>query len=444
LERSPLNSIKASALLIAISLLGFAAWQALPQLGAPGEGLVPRLGHLRTELARARENLLAGSDVLENPIPVPKGPVPLEFFGMHLIERANWPTIPVGALGKGTFTSWTYLQRSRGNYNWSNLDAWVALAQAQGVDYFFVFDGFPRWATSDAKTCVPANILGTEFCGALPSDPSIIDEFVTALVTRYRGRIKYYEIWNEPYAKPFVEPADLVAFANRVIPLIRSLDPDARIIAPSMNAPFGYHRYFERYYAAGGPTQVDIISLHAYADAPEKLTPGGDQLGPLLPMIAKYGISGKPFWDTEGAWNGTTGKDAPDAEHQPGFLARYFLLHWSEGFTRFYWYAWDNSLFGTLWNGRSGASKASVALKQVQSWMIGNTLAGRITPSGTVWSGTFARPDGTPTFVVWDTAGFSTFPAPPKYARYRDLEGEVRPIRDHQVPIGPSPVLLEP
>jgi hypothetical protein len=440
----PLNSIKPSALLIAISLIGFAAWQALPRLGVPGDGLVPNFGHLRTELARARENLLMGSVVPESPIQLTKSAVPPEFFGMHLIERANWPTIPIGALGKGTFTSWTYLERSRGRYDWVNLDGWVGLAASHGVDYFFAFDGFPGWATSDRKTCIPANMPGTEFCGALPSDPATIDEFVTALVTRYRGRIKYYEIWNEPYAKPFVEPTDLVAFAKRVIPLIRSLDPDARIIAPSMNAPFGYHRYFERYYAAGGPTEVDIVSLHAYADAPESLTPGGDQLGPLLPLVAKYGIASKPLWDTEGAWNGTSGKDAPAPEQQPGFLARYFLIHWSEGFTRFYWYAWDNSLFGTLWNPGSGASKAGVALKQVQTWMIGNTLAGRITPSGTVWSGRFVRPDGTPTLVAWDTAGSSTFLAPSQYTRYRDLEGEARPIRDYQVPIGPSPVLLEP
>jgi hypothetical protein len=229
-----------------------------------------------------------------------------------------------------------------------------------------------------------------------------------------------------------------------VIPLIRSLDPDAKIIAPSMNAPFGYYRYAERYYAAGGPTNVDVVSLHAYANAPEHLTASGDQLGPLLPLVTKYRLAGKPFWDTEGGWNGTTGQDAPDAEHQPGFLARYFLLHWSEGFTRFYWYAWDNSLYGTLWSRNSGVSKAGVALQQVQNWMIGNILAGRITPSGTVWSGTFVRPNGTRALVVWDTAGSSGFQAPPQYARYRDLQGDIHPIRDAQVPIGINPVLLEP
>jgi hypothetical protein len=439
-----LKFAKASMLVIAGLLLVFAAWSLVRELGAPGAGVTQTIGGLRTELARARESLIEPARVTENPIPVPSVPVPREFFGNHLVERANWPTVPVGALGKGTFTSWTYLQRARGNYNWSNLDAWVELAQAHGVDYFFVFDGFPRWATSDAKTCVPANMPGTEFCGALPSDPSIIDEFVTALVTRYRGRIKYYEIWNEPYAKPFVEPGDLVTFANRVIPLIRALDPDAKIIAPSMNAPFGYHRYAERYYAAGGPTNVDIISLHAYADAPEHLTARGNQLGPLLPIISKYRLAGKLFWDTEGGWNGTTGQDAPDAEHQPGFIARYFLLHWSEGFTRFYWYAWDNSLFGTLWSRGSGASKASLALGEVQKWMIGNTLAGRISPSGTVWSGILVRPNGTQTLVVWDTAGSSVFNAPLQFVRYRDLQGEIHRIQGAQVPIGVSPVLLEP
>jgi hypothetical protein len=434
-------------LAIAGSLLLFAAWNLLPFVGGSRQGpIYLDYQRLRTELARVKTRLTPGTLVFENPVAVPAVPVPPEFFGMHLIDRANWPTVPVGALGKGTFTSWTYLERSRGKYDWSNLDAWVTLAQQHGIDYFYTFDGFPRWATSDTNSCAPANLLETYFCAALSSDMTIIDEFVTALVTRYKGRIQYYELMNEPHAigPSGMQVAELATFAKHVIPIIRSIDPAAKIIAPSMDGPFEERaHYASRYYAAGGPTDVDIISLHSYARQPEDLTTGAVQLGPLLSVISNYGLGKKPIWDTEGAWYGLTGKDAPDAEQQIGFIGRYYLLHWSEGISRFYWYAWDNSQWGTLWKSSSGTSKAGFALQQVQSWMVGATLSGRIIPSGTVWSGTFVRPNGTQALVVWDSAGSSIYHAAPQYARYRDLDGEVHPIRDHRIPIGISPVLLE-
>ena len=384
-----------------------------------------------------------------NPLPVPTAPVPREFFGMHVIDRKDWPTVSIGALGKGTFTSWTYIERSRGTYDWSNLDAWVDLATQRGVDYFYSFDGFPRWATSNVASCEAANVPGTDFCGALPSDLTIVDEFVTALASRYRGRIKYYELMNEPYTigpdswGRGMRVADLVTFTKRVIPIIRAVDPEAKIISPSMNAPFGYANYTERYYAAEGPTNIDIISLHAYADQPEDLTASGRQLGPLLSIIAKYGLVNKPLWDTEGAWTGTSGKDAPDSDHRVAFIARYYLIHWSEGLSRFYWYAWDNSLYGTLWRDDSGTSKAGLTLQQVQNWMIGATLASRIVPSGTVWSGTLVRPNGNRALVLWDTSGPSIYNAPSQYTQYRDLDGDAHPILNNRLPIGIKPVLLE-
>ena len=385
-----------------------------------------------------------------NALPVPAKPVPPEFFGMHVIERGNWPTVSIGALGKGTFTSWTYIERLRGSYDWSNLDAWVDLAMQHHVDYFFSFDGFPRWATSDVTSCEAANISGTDFCGALPFDRAVVDEFITALATRYRGRIKYYELMNEPYAIGTgsrgrgMSVADLVTFAKWAIPIIRAADPESKIISPSMNAPFGYAHYADQYYAAGGPTNVDIISLHAYADQPEDLTPSGGQLGPLLPIIKRYGLINKPLWDTEGAWTGTTGKDdAPDPDQQVAFIARYYLIHWSEGLTRFYWYAWDNSRWGTLWRDGSGTSRPGLALRQVEDWMIGSTLVDRIVPSGTVWSGTFVRSNGAPTLVVWNTSGPSMYNAPSQYTHYRDLDSDVHSIINHRLPIGIKPVLLE-
>ena len=40
----------------------------------------------------------------------------------------------------------------------------------------------------------------TYFCAALPSSMSDLGSFVKALTSRYRGRLRYYELMNEPWA----------------------------------------------------------------------------------------------------------------------------------------------------------------------------------------------------------------------------------------------------
>ena len=157
------------------------------------------------------------------------------FFGMHYVQQSGvglpvppddiLASQPIGALAKGTLTDWTYLEQSRGTYDWRNLDYWVQQAADLGVDYYFSFGGIPKWATSDQSTCIAAALPNTFRCSALPADMTTVDEFVTALVTRYKGKIAYYELMNEPYyvGTAGVSASDLATFANRVVPIIRSI-----------------------------------------------------------------------------------------------------------------------------------------------------------------------------------------------------------------------------
>ena len=67
----------------------------------------------------------------------PSDEIPPSYFGMHIISTRHWPSVSVGALGKGTLVSWIYIETSRGTYDWQNLDRWVELAQSRGVTMFW-------------------------------------------------------------------------------------------------------------------------------------------------------------------------------------------------------------------------------------------------------------------------------------------------------------------
>ena len=123
------------------------------------------------------------------------GEIPPSFFGMTLINTAPWPTVPVGALGKGTFVSWIYIETSRGVYDWSNLDRWVAFAESHGTRMFWANAAVPDWAAADQRTCFES--YGYVRCTSMITDIADWDNFITAMVTRYKGKLDY-ELWNEP------------------------------------------------------------------------------------------------------------------------------------------------------------------------------------------------------------------------------------------------------
>ncbi len=370
------------------------------------------------------------------------GPIPSSLFGMNLINKANWPTVPVGALGKGTLTTWPYSEPTRGSFNWANLDAWVATAQNHGVDFFFSNELVPPWAAADQSTCGPTYPGSTTIgCTSMVANIQDWDDFVTALVTRYKGKIQIYELWNEP--QHFTGTvADMVALTQHMYDKIRSLDPGAVIISPSAIAP-----YLDSYFAAGGVKTVDVISLHGYPDPKNDVAESinGFLTQPLKTVLAKYGLSSKPLWDTEGSWGDESAGAITDPDLQVAFVARFYLLHWSDGIGRLCWYAWDSASWGTLWDSVNGAHPAATAYQQVHNWMVGATMNAQCSvASDSTWTCGFTRSGGYQAQAVWNTATTKAFTPASIYTQYRDLSGKTVAIPSgSSVAIGAKPILLE-
>jgi hypothetical protein len=62
-------------------------------------------------------------------------------------------------------------------------------------------------------------------------------EYVRFIVSHFKGRIQYYEIWNEPdMGGPLqhIEIADYINLVKRTVPVIRQEDPEAKIVVGSI------------------------------------------------------------------------------------------------------------------------------------------------------------------------------------------------------------------
>jgi hypothetical protein len=101
-------------------------------------------------------------------------------------------------------------------------------------------------------------------------------DYVRFVVDHFRGRVQYYEIWNEPDIAEFCPKSiDLEDYANlvqRTVPVIRETDPDVKIVIGGVsNTRFGGYDYLVA--LLENPEimpLVDVISFHPqYGASPE-------------------------------------------------------------------------------------------------------------------------------------------------------------------------------
>lgn len=397
--------------------------------------------------------------------------IPPQYLGLILhpevlTDKVPWPAIPFGGMRLwATETQWAVLNPSESTYDWSELDSWLDIAAQNGkTDLIYTFGVVPQWASSkpNDQTCVsPSSLPGS--CDPpydLNADGSgpdqIWQDFVSALVSHAAGRIQYWELWNEPDC-PYEwngTNAQLVRMAKDAYTIIKAADPAARVTTPSsVNAGSGrsIDIWLPSYLAAGGGAYADIVAFHGYINpalgqAPEAITSTVDQ---VTSSLIGTPLTSKPVWNTEGGW--TQDSNLPNAELQAAFVARVYLLQWFKNVSRFYWFQYGNSDTGTLWTS-AGPDAAEIAYGQVYDWLVGATLAGPCSATGSVWTCTFTKPGGVQEQAVWDasqtchndTCTTSSYTPSSVYTKYTDLAGNITSFAPGAtIQIGAEPVLLE-
>jgi len=374
---------------------------------------------------------------------------------MHIMDPyvANpWPSVPINALGKGSRVGWSYIEISKGIFDWRRLDAYLKLSESHSVQMMYSPEGIPAWASADIRTCSIPFAGAPPKCLGMVKDIRDWNDFVSALVERYKGRITAYELWNEPDNSFTGGTADMVVLTRHFHDKVRSLDPTALVISPSYTASTNLDAYF----AAGGTRDVDAVSFHAYPDSredPELIV--RSWTSSARAVMAKYGLSSKPLWNTEASW----GSGVTDPDRQAAFIARYYLLSWFRKISRTYWYGWDNRRLGTLYVPGQPPTKAVTAYQQVYNWILSGTDPICSSTGGYGKDGDFIYTDsfytfnfidrqGSPAQVVWQTSSDSTlkriYRIPSKFTKYRTLEGETFSVfANGRLEVGDKPILLE-
>jgi hypothetical protein len=370
-----------------------------------------------------------------------------EFFGMHTLSPSrHWPTVTFGAMRPAGVT-WGALEPGKGQYDWNGLDFWLKQTETHGVQLDYVFLNVPPWSSTRPDEACAGKRIG---CAAPPRLEDW-DNFVRALVTRYKGRIASYEMWNEPNASGYWSgnPKEMADLAAHAYSIIKSIDPSAIVTSPAASStgwPLAHDAWMDQYLAAGGGKYADAIAWHGYSGRndrpalpPEELP---EQIRALRAVLQKYHLEQMPIWNTEGGWG--KNDQLPDENAQASFLMRWYLLQFTNGVARAYWYQWDNPNWGTLWREGAGPNAAGAAYQQVHDWISGTTAVTPCRPheSSKLWTCDLQKGDALYR-AAWSTAGEEPFPDINSVESYVDSLGARHSVSGAAVMVGLQPMLFK-
>ncbi len=356
--------------------------------------------------------------------------------GRPVAGGVPWPAVRFGTLRLwDSGTTWAILEPSKGVWNFNPLDAWVAAADAGGIaDILLTLGQSPPWASSQPDT-VSYNGAGAP---APPRDIQDWRDYVTAVAHRYKGRIRYYEIWNEPNDATFYTGTvdQLVALTREASAILKAVDPGNTVISP----PAYSAGYLDDFLFAGGAQDVDVIGHHFYATPPEDTAA---LMANVRLVMAKRGVQSLPLWETEGASGDTT----TPLSLAPAYMVRKHLVDLALGAGRYGWYTWGPATgfcVATVESDPSVLSPAGEAYRRLIDWLDGASLVNAVIDETNTWQIFLTLAGGDNGLVVWNPAGARTFTVPGGFrtVTQRDLAGGVTTVDGRAVAISETPVLL--
>lgn len=175
-------------------------------------------------------------------------------------------------------------------YHWDRWDLIVRLATAAGMQVVPMVVYTPDWASG----------IHTTTSGGGPNDPPLsaqyYADFMTAVTTRYKDRIHYWELWNEPDYAPHTWNGTFTQWVQLVLKpgyqAVKAVDPTARVVLGGLAGDTNLGAVYE----AGGGPYFDIASFHAYYPIAVADSTAWDHIRSAL---ATNGQSQKPIWLTE-------------------------------------------------------------------------------------------------------------------------------------------------
>ncbi|MEZ0607741.1 hypothetical protein ACAW74_04450 [Fibrella sp. WM1] len=204
---------------------------------------------------------------------------------------------PLGVKKIRLQAGWAKCEKVKGVYDWAWLDEIIDYAVANKIE---------PWLETSYGNPIYEGGGGRGLLNSMPTSPegfAAYDRWVTALVTRYKDRVKEWEIWNEPDHPLQKNSPETTAELNiRTAEIIKRIQPTAKIAALAL-ATHTDTTYLNRALAVfADRKKLDLftwVSYHSYAFRPEQSYIGvasfKRQLARYAPnLLLRQGENGAP------------------------------------------------------------------------------------------------------------------------------------------------------
>ena len=214
------------------------------------------------------------------------------------------------ALAQAVGAKWERLEflqyqfvRGDGNYDFSFYDRLYEIAERHGLSPLGMLSHF--WPPKSPQFCQQGY------------DNQV--EAFRALASHFKGRIRHWEIWNEPWGTWSAPMTNYFKLVDRIFEVAKEVDPGNTVIACSaggLEPRFVKAEFIEAEKAPNA--RFDALSIHPYRGEPEE---GG--------VLADIGaVAGKSpngrVWITEIGWP-TSGKWVQSEIDQAAYYARFLM-----------------------------------------------------------------------------------------------------------------------
>jgi hypothetical protein len=229
---------------------------------------------------------------------------------------------------------WFRLEPERGIYRWEDTDRIVERSSMLGVDVLATLAYTPPWASSNPGSPQPSDP---------PASPAYWTDIVREAVSRYRGRLRFWQFWNEPNLNGFWS-GSMQQYRVQILEagarVAKNVHPGCRVVSPGLANIGSWRDWFEETMKA--KDFIDIINHHNYQDSGGEVIPSLERDSLFRPslrtLIQENDVDDRPFWLTE---TGRRSEEGDQRRYYEEAVASLRTKSWVDKL--FFFHYWDGS-----------------------------------------------------------------------------------------------------
>jgi hypothetical protein len=220
---------------------------------------------------------------------------------------------------------WSIVEPKPGVWNWEKTDWMVDFLTKRHIEVFPILSYTAAWMKDSPQS-------GPEIAG--------FANYVFESVSRYKDRVRCWEVWNEPNIETFWKPAPDVDVYSRLLEAsykaAKRADPDCTIVG-SVTSMTDLN-WIINLARRGGLNHMDALSFHPYAlaDGPGEMD-FHRQIRNVRRVLAEHGKEAMPLWITEMGWQADASRE-PEVDKQSRYIIMAHVIAAAEGIERLFWF----------------------------------------------------------------------------------------------------------